>query len=241
MQNHCSNEPYVYAGFWARFAAFTIDHAIILVPILLARLIVSGVLSGFAGTFLGGNVLFQFTLADIFVYLLEVTYFIVCTYNTGATLGKRLMNLQVISTNEDGKLTLTDIMFRETAGRFLCGFMMSVGYIMVGLDNQKRGFHDMLADTRVVYADRVQKQPVTPAVQNQVQEMSTENTGEVADSADQEFGGFTYVPTQVEPAPAFGETSPQVTEGNYFYISGNELPKEEESSEEVVSEEETVD
>lgn len=160
MQNSYSSETAVYAGFWVRLAAYTIDHAVLLVPLFIVRLMLSGVLSIFEGTFLTGKILFQYTLTDIILYLFQVLYFIACTYMTGTTLGKKLLNLRVISTNEDEKLSLTDVFYRETIGRFLCGLSMSIGYILVGLDSQKRGFHDMLSDTRVIYAKKIKVYPV---------------------------------------------------------------------------------
>ena len=211
-----------------RLAAFSIDHAVIFVPLLIANLIVSGVLSVFEGKFLGGNVLFQYTLADIISYLLQVLYFIVCTYTTGSTLGKRLMNLQVISTNEDEKMTLTDVIFRETIGRFLCGVSMSIGYILIGLDSQKRGFHDMLADTRVVYAKKVK---VYSVYQGGAQSVPVPTAQELPASEEgselNEPMKFGYVPVQVEPAPNRGESPAQIAEGTYFYASEKELLEEE--------------
>lgn len=231
MQNSCSNETPVYAGFWVRLAAFAIDHALILIPLLIANLIISGMLSIFDGTFLGGNVLFQYTLSDIISYLLQALYFIACTYMTGTTLGKRLMNLQVISANEDGKLTLTDVIFRETIGRFLCGVSMSIGYILIGLDSQKRGFHDMLSDTRVVYAKKVKVYPVYQGgVQGvPVQPVPVQNESEEAKGKQEQPEQFGYVPVQVDPAPTYGQSTAQVTEGTYFQVPENELPGEDKT------------
>ena len=92
--------------------------------------------------------------------MLQVTYFVLFTYYTGTTLGKKAMNLRVV--NEDGsqKLNLIDVIYRETVGRFLCGLSVGIGYIMAGVDREKRGLHDMLCDTRVIYAKKVKVYPV---------------------------------------------------------------------------------
>ena len=143
------------------------------------------------------------------------------------------MNLQVISTNEDEKMTLTDAIFRETIGRFLCGVSMSIGYILIGLDSQKRGFHDMLADTRVVYAKKVKVYPVYQggAQGVPVQSLTVPTTQEqpVSEEASEsnEPMKFGYVPVQVEPAPNCGESPTQIAEGTYFYTSEKKLLEEE--------------
>jgi uncharacterized RDD family membrane protein YckC len=73
-----------------------------------------------------------------------------------------LMGIRVIST--EGELTFLNVCYRETIGRYFSTVILYVGYIVVGVDSQKRGIHDMLCDTRVVYKDmvRVRPMPVTP-------------------------------------------------------------------------------
>ncbi|MFR4625420.1 MAG: RDD family protein [Dorea formicigenerans] len=78
-------------------------------------------------------------------------YFALLTWCTGTTIGKRLMNLRVVPADGNEKLSFVDVLYRETVGRFLCGISIWIGYIIVGIDKEKRGFHDMLCDTRVVY------------------------------------------------------------------------------------------
>lgn len=227
MQMDCSKEAPVYAGFWVRLAAFGIDHLVMLVPLLIVTGAVSGFVSMFDGTFLAGNVLFQYTLTDIIAYLFQVMYFVVSTYMTGTTLGKKLLNLRVISVNEEENLTVTDVLFRETIGRFLCSISMSIGYILIGLDSQKRGFHDMLSDTRVIYAKKVKVYPVYQenATTSQAQSVAPEKDASEAGNA------YGYVPVQITPEHPSGESKDQVTGGTYFYVSEENSSQEEKSSE----------
>ena len=54
-------------------------------------------------------------------------------------------------------------MFRETFGRFLSEIIIYIGYIIAGADRQKRGLHDLLSDTCVIYCharNNYNKQPV---------------------------------------------------------------------------------
>lgn len=157
MQNSYSNDN--YAGFWVRLAAYIIDSIIVAVVLLVVRLIWIGVGAIISGTILDGNVLFHYSLKDIVLYIFKVMYFVLLTWCTGTTIGKRLMNLRVVPANRSQKLSFVDVLYRETIGRFLCGVSIWIGYIIVGIDKEKRGFHDMLCDTRVVYEKKVKTYP----------------------------------------------------------------------------------
>lgn len=158
MQKDCNSEYLEYAGFWVRFAAYVLDHLIVFVGLLGVRLLlfaVSGILGILGMHFLDADILFQYSLKDIALYICQVLYFIVCIYETGTTPGKRVFRLRVVSTEE--QLRLFDVVYRETVGRFLCHVSIGLGYLLVGLDQQKRGLHDMLSDTRVVYTKRIKE------------------------------------------------------------------------------------
>lgn len=164
MQNNCANpaEEYSYAGFWVRLAAFIIDSVIVFAALLVVRMffgLVSIIFSEFsdAGTlFFNRALLFHFSLKDIVLYLVKVAYFVILTYYTGCTFGKRALNLVVISKKTpDGRLGLLDTIYRETIGRYLSGFILCLGYFMIGIGKEKCGLHDLLCDTRVVYGKKI--------------------------------------------------------------------------------------
>ena len=163
MQNNYGNADVVYAGFWVRMAAYLIDSVVVFAGLLFVRLFMAGVSAAVEGTMLDGNILFQYTLKDIVLYVFQVLYFILCTAYTGTTLGKKAMNLRVINADESQKLSLLNVTYRETVGRFLCGLSVGIGYIMAGVDREKRGLHDMLCDTRVIYAKKIKLYPVYQA------------------------------------------------------------------------------
>lgn len=165
MQNSYSNQEVVYAGFFVRLAAYVIDSLIVFFGLLIVRLFLSGIMSLLSGTWLGGNLLFHYTLKDIVLYLFQVLYFILCTYLTGTTLGKRAMNLRVVNAEHGQRLGLMDVVYRETIGRFLCSLSVGIGYIIAGVDREKRGLHDILCDTRVIYAKKVKIIPIYPSYQ----------------------------------------------------------------------------
>lgn len=155
-----------------------IDSLIVFFGLLMIRLFLSGVMSVAKGTVLGGNLLFQYNLKDIVLYILEALYFILFTYYTGTTLGKKAMNLKVVRADGEEKLSLLTVVYRETIGRFLCSVIAGIGYLMIGIDSEKRGLHDILCDTRVIYAKKVKVykkitevnvQPATYSVQSEIQ------------------------------------------------------------------------
>lgn len=96
-------------------------------------------------------VLFQYTLKDGLFYGFQVAYFVIFEYFLGGTPGKLLLKLRVVGEDGIQKAGLFQILYRETIGRFLAGISMVIGYIFVAVDREKRGLHDMLSDTRVVY------------------------------------------------------------------------------------------
>ena len=191
MQNSYSKEEVTYAGFWVRLAAYLIDSLIVFLGLLVVRLILSGVVSAAKDTVLGGNLLFQYNLKDIVLYILEALYFILFTYYTGTTLGKKVMNLKVVRADGEDKLSLFTVIYRETIGRFLCSVIAGIGYLMVGIDSEKRGLHDILCDTRVIYAKKVKVykkvtelnvQPAVYTVQAEVQTTVSEENSEEQNS-----------------------------------------------------------
>ena len=120
-----------------------IDSVVVFAGLLIVRLIFAGISLAGGGAITGTDILFHYSLKDIVLYALKVLYFIAFTYLTGTTLGK------------EEKLTLFNVVYRETVGRFLCSLPVNIGYIVAGIDSEKRGFHDLLCDTRVVYQKKI--------------------------------------------------------------------------------------
>lgn len=186
MQN--KTEGRVYAGFFVRLAAYLIDSLIVGVVMLAVRIPLAILSLISPENILTMDFIFEFSVADIVIYVLSVTYFILLTYFTGATLGKRLMHIQVVSA-EDRKMTFFEVVYRETIGRFLSTLIVYVGYIMIAIHGEKRGLHDLMSDTKVVYCFRksvvvktpielkkipkyyVPEEPVVEAVAEKVEEV----------------------------------------------------------------------
>jgi len=154
MQTLLNKEEVVYAGFFSRLAAFLIDSVIVSVGLLIVKLPVWLIKMAIGESILFQPFLFQFTIFDVIYYLLTVCYFVLMTYYCGATVGKHLMRLKVVDT-EGEKLSLVKVLIRETIGRYLSALIIYVGYILAAFDPSKQGLHDKIADTYVIYEQRI--------------------------------------------------------------------------------------
>ncbi len=146
-----------------RLAAYFIDMLLVGVVLLFVKIPMFFVGLQNPGNFLVSPLLFQFSLLDIVLYLAVSAYFIILTYQTGATVGKRLMNLRVV-TIDDAPLTLLNVLYRETIGRYLSSLFF-IGYILIGLNRDKRGLHDILCNTKVIYVCKCMQLPTRQAYQ----------------------------------------------------------------------------
>ena len=227
MQNKASET--VYAGFFVRLAAFIVDSLIVGTGLLFIKLPIWFAAFG-TDNILSRDFIFQYSALDIIYYLLKLCYFVLLTYFTGATLGKKLFHLRVVS-SEDRTPSFFEIAFRESVGRFLSALVLYVGYIMVGADKKKRGLHDMLSDTYVVYEHKVSVAVPTPVLvqnipytvqpgQNQFMQNSAQNqfaSGNAAQNPIQnQFvpGNAVQNPIQNQPVPknAAQNPAPQQTQ-----------------------------
>lgn len=145
-----NKEDIVYAGFFVRLSAYIIDCIIVGIALLILRIPKFFVYMMKPELFFVKPILFKFSIFDIVIYILGLTYFVLMTYYCGATLGKKLFKLKVCN-NVDEKLSLFTIIYRESIGRYLSGLILFIGYIMIGVDSKKRALHDILSDTLVVY------------------------------------------------------------------------------------------
>lgn len=143
------DDSVILASFPVRLVAYLIDLIIInicflfmKIPLLLVKLFLPNII-------IFKEVLFNFTLVDIFFYILSSTYFVLTVYCNGATIGKTLMNIKVIG-DDNNKLSLFNIIYRETVGRYLSSILY-IGYILIFINKDKKALHDILSNTQVVY------------------------------------------------------------------------------------------
>lgn len=135
----------IYAGFWRRLAAFCIDGFLLLLLLIPLRFLL-----GFLGVLglMNRPVFFEFTTAQLWVFALQLLYFAAFTGAFGATPGKMILRMKVVSTRT-GTLLWRDAIYRETVGRVM-NLLLLIGYIIVPFDHQKRTLADRFCDTRVL-------------------------------------------------------------------------------------------
>ena len=204
----------MYAGFFVRLAAFIVDSLIIGAGLLLIKIPVWFATVG-KNHFLARDFIFDYSALDIVYFVLKVCYFALLTYYTGATLGKKLFHLQVIS-SEDRKPTFFEIVFRESVGRFLSRLIVCAGYIMVGAEKRKRGLHDILSDTYVVYEHKVSVAVPTPVLVQKIPYGVPTNGAQnsvqnqfIPGNAMQNPGQGQFTPGNVVQNPAQGQFTPE--------------------------------
>jgi uncharacterized RDD family membrane protein YckC len=79
-------------------------------------------------------------------------YFVLLHGTGGQTLGKRLVGVRVVHVS--GEPIGYARALGRTLGSVLSAFPLGLGYLAVAWQCDKRGFHDLLAGTRVVRARR---------------------------------------------------------------------------------------
>lgn len=131
-----------YAGFWIRVVATLLDVIIIGIPTAIILLL-------FFGPLLEDNLVAQFfgwiIVSGTIVYLWV-------NWN-GRTPGKKLMGIKIVSFPDNEPLTYEKALLRCIIGYTLSGLTIGLGYIMVAFRDDKRGLHDLIAKTCVIYEE----------------------------------------------------------------------------------------
>jgi uncharacterized RDD family membrane protein YckC len=153
---------YKYAGFWRRFIAYSIDGFIISI-IFVVLAIIAGI-AFFAGSMSGGNNAWIAEMSDparivsltlwfwLFSLLINTAYFTYFHGSTGRTPGKMLLGLQVVST--EGVNISYGVAFLRSVGYLVSSFVFCLGFIWIGFDSKKQGWHDKIAGTVVIIREK---------------------------------------------------------------------------------------
>jgi uncharacterized RDD family membrane protein YckC len=135
------------AGFWIRVLASLIDTVLILVvtmPILLAiygadYFTAQGMVQGPA----------DFLISYVFPAVAVIAFWLLAR----GTPGKLLCGLRVVDAGSGETIELWQAIVRYL-GYFVSMIPLCLGFVWVGLDGRKQGFHDKLARTMVVWKNR---------------------------------------------------------------------------------------
>ena len=138
-----------YGGFWIRLGAHLLDGIfagiLMIGVIVLLFLAVGGISALEAGgdpglAFIAGFYAVMFGIGISYETLLIGKY--------GATPGKMICQLRVV-TADGGKVSYLLALGRYFA-KILNGFTLNIGFIIAAFDDEKRGLHDRICNTRVV-------------------------------------------------------------------------------------------
>lgn len=137
-----------YAGFWMRFWAFLAD--------LLIIFSINGILLSPLRFMNEGMDIYisAWTLHGIMAAIVFYLYFLIMTKKLGQTMGKMIFGLRVIRADHK-PLQWSDLIFREVITRFIykAFFFLNLLYLIVAFNKEKKGFHDMVGNTRVVHVE----------------------------------------------------------------------------------------
>lgn len=75
-------------GMGIRLLAYIIDNLILSITFLVINFLLSLITKSFDINILTNEILFQYTLTDIALYVIRCLYFVLLTYYTSATIGK---------------------------------------------------------------------------------------------------------------------------------------------------------
>jgi len=142
------------AGAVSRFGAFLIDAVILAAGVRTTAWLLGG-LSRILGRFAPPIDLDALVIA---MFPLTAAVYLVAFWRaTGQTLGKWLLGLQIV-TRRGGPLTMRHALVR-LAGYILSALPLYLGFLWI-LGPERRGWHDRLAGTEVVY---LRRRPVADA------------------------------------------------------------------------------
>ena len=139
-----------YVGFWKRVVATVIDVVILLVITIPAVLAIYG-LEYPAKVEQGGGL-----WAGTWDFLLQVVFpaiaVVLLWKYRGATPGKmvisaRIVDVATLGAPSTGKLVLRYVAYLASTLPF------GLGFLWIGIDRRKQGFHDKIAGTVVIYDD----------------------------------------------------------------------------------------
>ena len=135
-----------YAGFVTRLVAFIIDRAIVSIILFIIVWSTEWILNAFAINLLlfSEGTSWQISLA-VAVGLYDIGFWLLA----GQTPGKRVLGVRVVRT--DGKRLNFGNALRRSIG-YVISSILFLGYLWILFDNRRRGFHDKLAGTMVVYS-----------------------------------------------------------------------------------------
>jgi uncharacterized RDD family membrane protein YckC len=142
---------FVYGGFWIRVLAYIVDAFIIgaIRKIILLPLGISLLERPYASPWFFAHI-GELGAAG---FVISLAYFVFFWVQYGATPGKMILKLKVVNPL-GGPITVGQAICRYFA-IILSWMTLGIGFIMAGIDDEKRALHDRLCDTRVIRVNEI--------------------------------------------------------------------------------------
>lgn len=155
----------ISAGFWRRFASFVIDNIIVIIGGLIFSVIIMAILFAVFPEWAAQYDLNEYTwdviltasnnqptwldwMATLFVFIFGIVYWTITIGWKGQSLGKLMLGLKVVKV-DGGRVGFLRA-FGRVWGYILDIFTLGIGFLVIALDEQKRGLHDIIFKTKVV-------------------------------------------------------------------------------------------
>lgn len=132
-----------YAGFWIRAGANFIDGILFMIVILPLMLAIYG------EDYLTSEDLVMGTADLLFNYILPIVVIIWFWLRFQATPGKMATKLTIVDANTGGPMGMGQAIIRYV-GYIISSLPLGLGFIWVGIDKRKQGWHDKMANTVVI-------------------------------------------------------------------------------------------
>lgn len=134
-----------YAGFWIRLGAMLIDLVVITIVLTVPLTLIYGeeYWVGVGDQFFHG--FWDLMLSYILPFIATIWFWL----RFFGTPGKMALRLKIVDANTGNKVSFGQAIGRYF-GYFIAGIPLFLGYLWVGIDRRKQGFHDKLAGTVVI-------------------------------------------------------------------------------------------
>ena len=144
-----NNQPGDYAGFVTRAIAFAIDVALIDLAAAFVAVVVG---LGMSALELPDVVVkIAVAVGGVAFIVWSVGYFAMFWSTTGQTPGSRVMGVRVVCATGGEPVTLRSALVR-VVGMLLAAIPLFAGFLLILIDDRRRGLQDRLARTVVLYA-----------------------------------------------------------------------------------------
>ena len=131
-----------YAGFWVRVVSSFIDFFLLSLPVMLVMSLLLGADWVVQDEHTFSDFVYQVIVAVITVYL-WVNW-------SGYTPGKKIMGIKVVTVDNYAEVGYGKAILRYF-GYFVSVITLGLGFIIVAFRQDKRGLHDLIAGTYVIY------------------------------------------------------------------------------------------